>query len=42
MYISKEKDGELIRIKLELSKNKQLNTIEFTMYNKYISMGENI
>lgn len=42
MYISKEKDGELIRIKLELSKNKQLNTVEFTMYNRYISMGENI
>lgn len=42
MYISKEKDGELISIKLELSKNKQLNIIEFKLYNKYINMGESI
>lgn len=38
MYISKEEDGNIINIKLELSKNKQNHCIEFSIYNDY--MGE--
>lgn len=33
IYISKEKDGRIVNIKLELSKNKQKHCIEFSIYN---------
>ena len=33
MYISKEKDGNIINIKLELSKNNQKHCVEFSIYN---------
>ena len=32
IYISKEKDGKIINIKLELSKNKQNHCVEFSIY----------
>lgn len=32
IYIGKEKDGKIINIKLELSKNKQNHCIEFSIY----------
>lgn len=36
IYISKEKDGRIINIKLQLSKNKQNHCIEFSIYNDNI------
>ena len=40
MYVSKEKDGKIINIKLELSKNNQNHISEFMLYNNYTDLGE--
>lgn len=40
IYISKDKDGKIVNIKLELSKNIQSYFIEFTLYNNQKNVGE--